>query len=120
MTTDKHAICQFNERSVYADFEEFRRDAEDCESRVEYSGFAFLAGCVWGDDTCWKLRYIDYKGIANKVLLIDDRFGYHPLPTNRLLAECVDLSGWEPTCPIIFVSKREQFCFQEAPAEDEN
>ena len=63
---------------------------------LNYCNFGFLCGCVWGDDTSWKLRYIDLSQIPNKVLKIEDKFGYWELPQELTLKQCIRLDGWEP------------------------
>lgn len=110
MFGDSSITCLESSTS-YASHAEFLADADDHGGQVSYPGFGFLCGCVWGDDSDWKLRYVDYSKVAEKVLVIDERFGYHPLP-NRPLAECIDLSCWEPDFPIIKTSKSEQFCIR--------
>jgi hypothetical protein len=106
-----NSVQSLYEKVTYATYAEFLADATDHDGKLDYPGFAFLSGCIWGDDSAWKLRYIDYSKVTEKVLVIDERFGYHPLPP-RPLAQCVDLSCWEPNFPIIRTSKQEQFCFQ--------
>jgi hypothetical protein len=41
--------------------------------------WAIYSGCVWGDDSSWKLRYIDLSRISEGVVTSEDRFGYFPL-----------------------------------------
>jgi len=41
--------------------------------------WALYTGCVWGDDSSWKLRYIDLSRISEGVVTSEDRFGYFPL-----------------------------------------
>jgi hypothetical protein len=100
-----------NEPSMYASYAEFAEEAKLTESPIRYMGFAFLAGCVWGDDSAWKLRYIDYSKVDERILSIDERFGYFPLPDGPL-SRCVNLSSWEPNFPIIQASKLENFCIR--------
>lgn len=104
-------IWCLQDAGTYATYEAFLADADDHGGQVQYPGFGFLCGCVWGDDSDWKLRYVDYSKVQDKVLVIDERFGYHPLPGRRL-AECVDLTCWEPDFPIIKTSRSEQFCIR--------
>jgi hypothetical protein len=58
--------------------------------------FGFMAGCVWGDDSSWKLRYIDLSQIPDKILTVTDKFGYWELPGSLELKECINMDGWEP------------------------
>jgi hypothetical protein len=103
-------------RSVKSSFEsggkthEFETYAVDCDYKTEedftadmpefdseqYTDFGFLCGCVWGDDTSWKILYIDLAGVPNKVLSITSKFGYWEMPRSLTLKQCVDMSGWEP------------------------
>lgn len=46
----------------------------------ESAGFGFLAGCVWGDDTSWKIQFLDLRQVDEGILIRDDRFGYLELP----------------------------------------
>jgi hypothetical protein len=111
MLNGEDETWQFYEQSLYASYPEFVAEAQQCDCSVDYPGFAFLSGCHWGDDSSWKLRYVDYSKIEDKIMAIDERFGYHPLP-NQPLASCVDLSCWEPDFPIIRASKLEQYCIR--------
>jgi hypothetical protein len=63
---------------------------------TKYCDFGFLSGCVWGDDSSWKLRYIDLSKVPEKVLEITDKFGYWELPNGQDLKSCINFSGWEP------------------------
>jgi len=62
---------------------------------MQYCNFGFLSGCIWGDDTSWKLRYIDLSQIPNKVLSISEKFGYWELP-NGPLRNHIRMTSWEP------------------------
>jgi hypothetical protein len=44
--------------------------------------FGFVWGCIWGDDSSWKVEYLDLSGIREGHLRRDDRFGYIKLATN--------------------------------------
>jgi len=38
--------------------------------------FALYSGCIWGDDSAMKLRYIDLSKINEGIVTADERFGY--------------------------------------------
>jgi hypothetical protein len=38
--------------------------------------FGFVWGCVWGDDSSWKVQYLDLSAVQRGALGRDDRFGY--------------------------------------------
>lgn len=41
----------------------------------------FVWGCVWGDDSSWKIQYLDLSGIQRGTLRREERFGYLKLAT---------------------------------------
>lgn len=43
--------------------------------------YGFIWGCFWGDDSSWKVRYLDLSHIQSGVLRCDERFGYVELYT---------------------------------------
>ena len=44
--------------------------------------FGFVWGCIWGDDSSWKIQYLDLSNIQNGEIIRDERFGYVRLATN--------------------------------------
>ena len=76
---------------------------------TKFCDFAFMCGCVWGDDSSWKLRYIELAGVPNKELLITEKFGYWELPTQMTLRQCINMSGWEPENNWIELTRMEHF-----------
>src|SRR5262245_32313419 len=68
----------------------------DCGHYVAVGGltqhpFGFVAGCVWGDDSSWKLQYLDLSQAASGILRREERFGYVELPDGLRLENAVDL-----------------------------
>jgi hypothetical protein len=47
--------------------------------------FGFVWGCIWGDDSSWKVQYLDLSAVADGVLKRSERFGYVRLATNKKL-----------------------------------
>jgi hypothetical protein len=45
--------------------------------------FGFVWGCVWGDDSSWKVQYLDLSGVENGLLTREERFGYVVLDTGE-------------------------------------
>ena len=57
--------------------------------------FAVYSGCVWGDDTSWKVRYIDLSHIADEgVIRCDNRFGYVELGEKTKLRDAARYSAY--------------------------
>ena len=45
--------------------------------------FGFVWGCVWGDDSSWKVQYLDLSGVQHGLLHREERFGYVVLDTDE-------------------------------------
>jgi hypothetical protein len=45
--------------------------------------FGFVWGCIWGDDSSWKVQYLDLSRIQDGVLGREERFGYTILETGE-------------------------------------
>lgn len=90
-----HPLEEIHNEIVGQDFVEFR-----------YCDFGFLCGCVWGDDTSWKLRYIDLSQIPDKILTITDKFGYWELPAGPLKSH-IRMDGWEQGHDWICLTRQE-------------
>jgi hypothetical protein len=58
---------------------------------LTYHPFGFVAGCIWGDDSSWKVQYLDLSRAAEGVLKREERFGHLELPNAITLEQAVDL-----------------------------
>lgn len=51
--------------------------------------FGIYSGCMWGDDTAWKIQYVDLSAITDGRVTTDARFGYleqpHPLTLDQVV-----------------------------------
>lgn len=47
--------------------------------------FGFVWGCLWGDDSSWKVQYLDLSRVQHGEILRDERFGYVQLATHPAL-----------------------------------
>ncbi len=63
----------------------------------EYYPFGFVAGCVWGDDSSWKIQYLDLTEAEKGAIKRDARFGYIMLSDNQRLKDAVNMYdyGWD-------------------------
>jgi len=57
--------------------------------------FGFVAGCIWGDDSSWKIQYLDLSKAENGILKRDDRLGYIVLPDSMPLSKAVNLADYQ-------------------------
>ena len=78
--------------------------------------FGFVSGCVWGDDSSWKVQYLDLSQIASGKLERDARLGYLELPRNVDLREAVSFDGWSDRSQSIEFATRVNFCNTQDPA----
>jgi hypothetical protein len=53
------------------------------------STIGLVAGCIWGDDSSWKLQCLDLSEVKRGVLKRDERFGYLELPKEIPLEKAV-------------------------------
>ncbi|MBV9852426.1 MAG: hypothetical protein JO250_22400 [Armatimonadetes bacterium] len=58
--------------------------------------WGFISGCVWGDDSSWKIQYLDLIDAAQGILRREERFGYLEMASHLSLKECVSLSFYYP------------------------
>ncbi len=47
--------------------------------------FGFVWGCIWGDDSSWKVQYLDLSRVQQGEIRRDDRFGYIQLASHSQL-----------------------------------
>lgn len=53
--------------------------------------FGFVWGCYWGDDSSWKVQYLDLSRIQDGLIGRDERFGYIELATDGFDNPCLKL-----------------------------
>ena len=55
-----------------------------------HATFGFVAGCIWGDDSSWKIQFLDLSKAAEGKITRDERFGYIELPSGVDLKDAID------------------------------
>ena len=53
--------------------------------------YAFVSGCIWGDDSTWKIQMFDLDAVEQGALRRYEKFGYITLPDRVKLADAVQL-----------------------------
>lgn len=71
---------------------------------TEYAPWGFVAGCHWGDDSSWKIQFIDLSKASDGIITRDDRFGYIELPSGVSLESAIDTRGFKPERPFIEIA----------------
>lgn len=59
------------------------------ETSSRESDIGFVSGCVWGDDSSWKVECLDLTRVSEGVLKRDSRLGYFELPGKVNLPEAI-------------------------------
>lgn len=65
------------------------------EKETFFENFAFVAGCVWGDDRSMKIELRDITLAHEGIIKPVKDWGYYELPNDLSLKECVNLSAFE-------------------------
>jgi hypothetical protein len=58
--------------------------------------FGFVWGCVWGDDSSWKVQYLDLSRVQQGVIRREERFGYVELATFGYTSPALSLDPIPP------------------------
>jgi len=74
---------------------------------VTYYDFGFVAGCVWGDDSSWKIQYLDLSRADSGSIRRDARFGYIRLPTHLHLDRAIRMDGFQDAGAICIATEQE-------------
>lgn len=68
-------------------------DKEHYEWKFPDRVHGFVAGCIWGDDSSWKIEYLDLSRADEGIVVREARFGYVELAGGQDLCEAVDYDG---------------------------
>lgn len=75
--------------------------------------FGFVSGCIWGDDSSWKIQFLDLTQAEKGIVKREERFGYIELPSRLSLPEAIDMYYFddkkEDASLNIYVMKRFRF-----------
>lgn len=79
-------------------------DYNDEDSDINGS-FGFVAGCYWGDDRSWKIRFIDLSMISEGKVSVDGRLGYIQMPRKAdSLGDLIDTTWWDRDDQIVEIT----------------
>jgi hypothetical protein len=84
--------------------------------------FGFVWGCIWGDDSSWKVQYLDLSQVADGMIRRDDRFGYLKLATDPKLEprDFIRCFSWQGERRVEFYIERGFNLTTGAPIPDED
>ena len=68
--------------------------------------FGFVWGCIWGDDSSWKVQYLDLSQVQEGVIRREERFGNLELATFGYKCPCLspDTNTQDRSAPPPFIS----------------
>ena len=92
---------EFNEYKEWCEKENYNFDLQKLNGQ-----YGFVAGCIWGDDTSWKIQFLDLSKISEGILTRDDRFGYIELMDGMSLKNAVNFGYFENGSDIIHLAIR--------------
>ncbi|MBK8257759.1 MAG: hypothetical protein IPK82_34460 [Polyangiaceae bacterium] len=74
------------------------------ELELPKGDFGFVWGCIWGDDTSWKVQYLDLTRVQSGTILRDERFGYVELASHPDLPakDFIRCSFYAGKCKVTF------------------
>jgi hypothetical protein len=74
------------------------------DSEEPKGNFGFVWGCIWGDDSSWKVQFLDLSQVQKGILVRDERFGYIELATNEKLdpKDFIDCQFYDGECKVTF------------------
>lgn len=105
-----------NGKGLTFEYHDFGNDIdEECDREnytldyVKSTPFAFLSGCHWGDDSSWKIQYLDLSQVPKKILKRDSRFGYLEMCGDMTLKESIDMEHWEEDCGIVTINSKKTY-----------
>lgn len=72
--------------------------------------FGFVAGCIWGDDSSWKIQYLDLSRVSSGVLVRKELFGYIEMPRDESrLTDYISLREYSKKYPRVEITARISF-----------
>ncbi len=91
----ENAFSEFVNKTPFTNF----NTGEECEtvtiyrpvSQLTYYPFGFVAGCIWGDDSSYKIQYLDLSKADKGIIKREERFGYIELPEEINLREAITM-----------------------------
>ena len=84
-------VPSYDEMMSKEDNDEWNQQFKDVEGT-----FGFVSGCYWGDDSSWKIAYLDLSDMLNGKIKIEHKFGYIQQPPELSLQECISMEDYAP------------------------
>ncbi len=90
----RYYVHEFESNDKTHAFVVTEEDGSDEDAKfTEYHPFGFVSGCVWGDDSSWKIQYLDLSEIGEKRIEKLAKFGY--VEISGTLREAVVIDAYE-------------------------
>lgn len=86
---------------------------------LQYCDFGFVSGCFWGDDSSWKIQFLDLSEAHKGIIKRDDRFGRIHLPREMKLRDAIDMEGnWGPNHNWVGIVNTKWFDYKTGEEDD--
>jgi hypothetical protein len=83
----------FDEKEIQ-EIESSLQDSKESLSEWRWCPFGFISGCIWGDDSSWKIQFLDLSRAKEGIVERQERFGYIELSDNDTLKDAVNMKWW--------------------------
>jgi hypothetical protein len=88
-------------------FEAGAENARDAVGPWHCLDTAFVAGCIWGDDSSWKLQALDLSRVEEGIIRRDERFGYFAIADGFPLAAALRFEKFESNPLRVYIARQE-------------
>jgi hypothetical protein len=94
-------------------------DGTEESGHLRHTDFGFYCGCVWGDDTSWKLKFLDLRQVPEGKLLVDEAaLGYHPLPRGLSIKKAVQGFWIDPATDFVQFDAAKEVTYRRVKVKD--
>ncbi len=122
-TRYEHHFCPTGNAVPFGEYQFHEPTPEEPNRYVKRAfdaGFGFVCGCIWGDDSSWKIQYLDLSGVTQGIVRRDDRMGYVALLNGAdSLAAAINLEEWEPDMPQMHITGVSRFDLGKLPPKSQ-
>ena len=79
------------------------------DNELQKGDFGFVWGCIWGDDSSWKIQFLDLSKIQDGEIFREERFGYVKLAADPNVhpKEFIDCSFFDGKCRVSLKTESE-------------
>lgn len=80
-------------------------ESENKTIKFEPGSFGFIAGCIWGDDSSWKVQYLDLSECDKGIIKRTEKFGYLELAEGISLKDAISFYIYSDENPMFSIAQ---------------